>query len=357
MSTHGNGIGSGMSQLSYYILADDTIGDHPVIACPISLTGAGGRGLYTLIGDMGNPTGAIIVKFNPQSVPDRCTWTYDGTTASEYSSATEGYLEGVVGTIGAGANCGLTNANGSDGVTFTGNNHYYDTEAQAYESDGTTVDLNGGNAYTASQVSLTTNAPGACTMVIPKPNFTPANVTLVIDGPCPGTAWSVNMFCAKPLNAKPMGGEGKACTTIAGFEAAAITGGTTLNAAGNVSGSFGEFVFGPGIPIGTTISAVNVGGNPNVATISNPANNAVGINISVSPGIFYYVDVSHNEGNTIGSTGYNKDATVEVHDWAFQDSSAINQLGAGTYPVEITPGVFKQVTVSSDGVVTSIANC
>ena len=358
MSTHGNGIGAGMSELSYHILADDVSGDHPVIACPVTISGAGGRGLYTLIGNMGAPTCAVIVKFNPLSVPDRCTWTYDGTTASEYSSVNEGYLEGVVGTIGAGANCGLTNADGSDGVTFTGNNHYYDQAAGAYESDGTTVDLNGGNAYTASQVTLTTNAPGNCTMVVPKPNASPTNVTLVIDGPCSGTGWQVQMYCAKPCNAKPMGGEGKDCDTITNISGAAITGGTTLNAGTtDISGANGEFVFGPGIPLGTTITAVNVGGDATVATLSNTCTNALGIAVSISPGIFYYVDISHNEGNTVGSTGYNQDTTVEVHDWAFQDRSAVGQLAAGTYPVEITPGTKRKLVVSSDGIVTAINNC
>jgi len=359
MSTHGNGIGAGMSELSYHILADDTTGDNPVIACPVQLNGAGGRGLYTLIGNMGAPTGAVIVKFNPLSVPDRCTWTYDGTTASEYSSATEGYLEGIVGTVSAGANCGLTNADGSDGVTFTGNNHYYDLSAGAFESDGTTVDLNDGNAYTASQVSLTTNAPGDCTMVIPKPNSSPTNVTLVIDGPCSGTGWRVDMYCAKPLNFKAKGGEGKACSTITLLSgSAAITGGTTLNSGGtSLTGTVNEFVFGPGIPLGTTVTAVNVGGNPNVVTLSQACTNAVGITVSISPEIFCYVDVSHSEGNTVGSTGYNQALAVEVNDWAFQDFNAVNQLSAATHPVEITPGVIKQVTVSSDGIVTSIANC
>tara|TARA_R100001463_G_scaffold85139_2_gene140015 strand:+ start:10168 stop:11241 length:1074 start_codon:yes stop_codon:yes gene_type:complete len=357
MSKHGMAVGLNHSEMSYHILADDVSGENPIIACPVQINGAGGRGLYTLIGNMGSPTGAVIVKFNPLSVPDRCAWTYDGTTASEYSSASEGYLEGVVGTISAGSNCGLTNANGSNGATFTGNNHYYDTEAEAFESDGTTVDLNGGNAYTASQVTLTNSAPGDCTMVIPKPSLSPTNVTLVIDGPCPGTGWRVDMYCAKNLNGKAMGGEGKACSTINLLTGAAITGGTTLNAGSDISGSINEFVFGPGIPLYTRISAVNVGGNPNVATLSNPATNAVGIDISISPGAFWYVDVSHAEGNTFNSTGYNQDTTVEVNDWAFQDFNAVGQLAAGTYPVEITPGVVKQVTVSSDGIVTSIANC
>ena len=99
MSKHGMAVGLNHSEMSYHILADDVSGEHPVLDCPVVISGSGGKGKYTLIGNMGATTGAIIVKFDPASVPDRCVWTYDGTSASEYSSSSEGYLEGVIGTI------------------------------------------------------------------------------------------------------------------------------------------------------------------------------------------------------------------------------------------------------------------
>lgn len=358
MSKHGMAVGLNHSEMSYHILADDVSGEHPVLDCPVVISGSGGKGKYTLIGNMGATTGAIIVKFDPASVPDRCVWTYDGTSASEYSSSSEGYLEGVIGTISSGANCGLTNADGSDGVTFTGNNHYYDQTAGAYESDGTTVDLNSGSAYTASQVTLTTNAPGDCYMVVPKPNSSPTNVTLVIDGPCSGTGWSVDMYCAKALTAKPMGAAGAACSTITNLTGMEVTGGTTLTGSTDISGLNGQYIFGNGIPFGTTITAVNVGGDPNTATISKTSTNASGLDVTASAGILYFVDVNHAEGNTVGSTSYNAAHQPETNDWVFTDENGANQLAAGTYPVEVVVGgAQKKIVVSSDGIITAVNNC
>ena len=59
--------------------------------------------------------------------------------------------------------------------------------------------------------SLTPSAPGVCTMVIPKPNATPNLVDLLIDGPCGGTAWEVDIFCPVDCNRFDAGVKSGAC--------------------------------------------------------------------------------------------------------------------------------------------------
>ena len=184
------------------------------VACGQSISGNGNQGLYNLDFDASAATGAILVKFNPLSFPDKCTWTYDGVTASEYSSAAEGYLQGFVGTIADGVsqcNPDLTNANGSMNPapgTFTGNiNNYNGT---SFVNTGVPVTM---GPYAAAPVgmSLTTSAPGICYMVIPKPNATPTTVSLVIDGPCGSTGWNLAIECPVDCNEFIAGINGAAC--------------------------------------------------------------------------------------------------------------------------------------------------
>ena len=65
------------------------------ISCDTIVSGAGGIGEYRSDVLLGNDTGAVIIRFNNYSIPDKCTWTYDGVSASEYSTALFGYMQGM----------------------------------------------------------------------------------------------------------------------------------------------------------------------------------------------------------------------------------------------------------------------
>ena len=69
--------------------------------CPSVLTGSGNAGKYTMNINVGSDMGAIVIRFNPESRPDKCTWTFDGVSASEYSHPIKGYMQGFVGTRGS----------------------------------------------------------------------------------------------------------------------------------------------------------------------------------------------------------------------------------------------------------------
>ena len=175
--------------------------DGCTVPCGSGVNGSGGTGSYSLTMNLGNSIGAALVTFNPQSVPDKCTWTYNGVSASEYSSPSEGYLQGMIGTIASAGSCSLamTNANGSNNQSTTGASFLYDASSTQFVNTGTPATLGPYTNQAAGGVDFTANAPGNCIMVVPKPNASPENVTFVIEGPCTGTAWSIAVTCPTAL--------------------------------------------------------------------------------------------------------------------------------------------------------------
>lgn len=327
MGKHGNGIGSGYSTLSYHLLDDEQV----VFSCPFGLNGNGGFGLYNIDANVGNTTGAVIIAFRVFNVPDRAIWTYDGQSASEYSSPYYGYLQDMIGTIGR--DCGFNNANGSGNTTFTNaNNYYYDADSQQFELvDDTPVSLNGGNPYSAAQVNLTPSAPGWAIMVVPKPNSTPSLLNVVAEGPCSTTGWDIKIECPRPLQARPASQvncngikmdsnvEIKASLNQLQFSSSTAT--TELGI------SVGTYVFGEFIPDGTTVASIQSG---NFVTLSASATQSgTGNKITFSDDILYFADVSQLDGNTVGSDNQS-DFNVKVHDWVYADSSAVNSI-TGTW--------------------------
>ena len=175
--------------------------DNCTVPCGSGINANGGTGSYSVTLNLGNSIGAVLVTFNPANIPDKCTWTYDGVSASEYSSPNFGYLQGVIGTVATAGSCGpaMTNANGSNGNTYTGGTFLYDAGTSSFVNQGIPVTLGPYTNQAAGGVDFTATAPGDCIMVIPKPNATPENVTFVIEGPCGGTAWSMAVACPVAL--------------------------------------------------------------------------------------------------------------------------------------------------------------
>ena len=326
MGKHGNGIGSGYSTLSYHLLDDEQV----VFDCPFQLGGHGGYGLYTINANVGNTTGAVIIAFNVDNIPDRAIWTYDGQSASEYSSPNHGYLQDLIGTIGK--DCGFNNANGSGATTYTNaSNYYYDADSQQFELvDQTLVSLNGGNPYSAAQVNLTPTQPGWAIMVVPKPNLTPSALSTIVEGPCGSTGWNISIECPRPLQARPASQVN--CNGIKMDEDVVIQ--SSLNqldlseSTTSLGISVGTYVFGEFIPDGTTVASIQ---SSNEITLSASATQSV-VNqkITFSDSIAYFADVSQIDGNTVGSDNQS-DFNVEVHDWVYADSSAVNSISGAWY--------------------------
>ncbi len=195
------------------VLLQQTICDTCTVSCGNMIPGiVFGQGKYNFTYDIGTSTGAVLVRFDPGAGPAKCTWTYGGVSASEYSSSTEGYLQGVVGTIAAGAACTspIDNATGSNAATYSVTEYNWQTSTNTFESEPVSATLGPYTNNAAGGTSLTTADPGFCVMVIPKPNATPSTATFVIESPCSGKP-GITVNCPISLNLFAAGPAGGGC--------------------------------------------------------------------------------------------------------------------------------------------------
>lgn len=184
--------------------------------CGTQITGNGGQGVYQLDMDVGgtaNDTGAIIITFDPQNIPDGIQAVYDGQVYNTLSSELYGLLESTV--AGVPTYIGET----SRDCGTVGGGTYPNLDVYQYQGNGfvntqqpTTVVIQPG------QSQLTPNGPDNCVMVIPKPNASPAVVNFTFIGPCNSTAWSFNVQCPRALDpisaSAPQNSQADACTAI-----------------------------------------------------------------------------------------------------------------------------------------------
>ncbi len=294
--------GTGLGQYSTLSACNTACVPMPACGTPTSINGGSSSapGDYSVTFDMGSITGATIIRFYPMVEPDRCTWTYDGVTASEYSSPTYGYLQGMIGSVNAGGSnppCNpiMTNADGTSGGTYTGGTYAYNFGTGNWDNQSIPITMGpytGTNQYPGQAIDLTlspgNNSPGYSMMVVPKPNALPQTVDLVIRGNCATTVWDMEVFCPVELSVKDRGDLGGTCQAY------------------------------------TTV---------------------------------FYTASPHTAN---GLSQYN----LQVHDWVFEDINGVTPLPAGDYPARfpINPatgagGPHKIMTVSTDGVITALVGC
>ena len=294
--------GTGLGQYSTLSACNTACVPMPACGTPTSINGGSSSapGDYSVTFDMGSITGATIIRFYPMVEPDRCTWTYDGVTASEYSSPTYGYLQGMIGSVNAGGSnppCNpiMTNADGTSGGTYIGGTYAYNFGTGNWDNQSIPITMGpytGTNQYPGQAIDLTlspgNNSPGYSMMVVPKPNALPQTVDLVIRGNCATTVWDMEVFCPVELSVKDRGDLGGTCQAY------------------------------------TTV---------------------------------FYTASPHTAN---GLSQYN----LQVHDWVFEDINGVTPLPAGDYPARfpINPatgagGPHKIMTVSTDGVITALVGC
>jgi len=157
--------------------------------CGSSISGTGGQGFRIVNLDTGTDTGAIIVAFDPQSIPDGIRAIYDGVIYNELSSVNDGYR--ASSTPGNFTFIGRTSSDcGISGTTYPSLIEY-EYGSTTWIATGNTV----GVTVDAGDVSLGTSVPGWSYIVIPKPTASPSTVTIQIVGPCSNTAFQVNALC------------------------------------------------------------------------------------------------------------------------------------------------------------------
>jgi len=351
--------------------------------CPVScdevISGAGQQGTYLLEFDAGEKTGAVIVIFNPQAVPDRCQWTYDGVSASEYSSPSEGYLQGVIGvytnppTIRSGTTacdpsttpCALNQltevgfdfstvvnlgVGGTQVVIDTTTGLLASVPAQAIAAGQDYIviaDINGGAATLSTNGVAYTIATGA-----PTNDCFPCGVNPICNsnGSNGLTYTGTEFEYDNVFNTFTATGN----TTILGPYTSNALGGTTLTA--SAPGNCMMVIPKPN-PFPTAINLQMdgpCGGTAWSVTLNCP--NALN-DFSCKPHPMSCGDTltdvmfTAHVGNT---TGFSPGITV--NDWAFADVNGVNPKPAGIYGVDIG-GVINCVTVSANGVVTAVSVC
>jgi len=171
----------------------------PQVNCPACATPCGGaisasgsQGVYYLDIDLGTDVGAVVISFDPYSVPDGIQATYNSVVYNGLSSPTFGWLQGSPGLptyIGdSGSNCGLPEGSPFDLPVF-------EYQGGAFVALGTSEAV----TILSSQLDFTVGGPGASVMVIPKTQGTPSILSLKMIGPCSGTAFAVNVACPVSL--------------------------------------------------------------------------------------------------------------------------------------------------------------
>jgi hypothetical protein len=162
--------------------------------CGTAIAGSGGTGLYLLNSDTGSTPsdiGAIIIKFDPQNVPDGIKVDYNGSTYNTLSSPVDGLHKSTDPTgftiVGNSASdCGLagviTNIPAATEYLYNGTSFVATGNTQS-------ITINPGD------VDLGPSSPGECVMVIPKTTATPNIINFKMLGPCGSTAWTIDVSC------------------------------------------------------------------------------------------------------------------------------------------------------------------
>jgi hypothetical protein len=160
--------------------------------CGTTINASGGQGIYLLDLETGTTVsdiGAVIIRFNPQGVPDGIRATLGANVYNKLTSPVDGLHQssnaGALTFVGlASADCGIS------GTT-------YPTLAE-FEYNGTAFVATGNTqsvTVAAGDVSLGASAPGNTMMVIPKLTPSPSIINFEVVGPCSGTAWSMSVAC------------------------------------------------------------------------------------------------------------------------------------------------------------------
>lgn len=171
----------------------------PQQACPACAVPCGGtisesgvQGIYYLNVDLGTPTGAVLIEFDPVFVPDGIKAVYNSVVYNGVSSPTYGWLQGSAGLptyIGeAASDCGIV-----AGSPYTLDEFQYD--GTDFISLGTTTSV----TVLSGQLDLTVLQPGNTLMVIPKTAASPSILNLSFIGPCSGTVFDVSVTCPAAL--------------------------------------------------------------------------------------------------------------------------------------------------------------
>lgn len=158
--------------------------------CGSTISASGGTGLYKLdiaVGGTPSDVGAIVIRFDPLSVPDGIRATFDGVVYNTLSGENDGYRTASPGgfnfTGNTGSDCNIL-ANSPHTLTV------FDYQGGSFQNTGTQEVV----TVVAADMNLGGD-PDMQTMVIPKTSALPDIVNIEAVGPCTGTGWNIQVNC------------------------------------------------------------------------------------------------------------------------------------------------------------------
>jgi hypothetical protein len=183
-------------QQSSGVLLEATICEECLPPCGGVISVSGGEGIYLLeigLGSTSSDVGAVIIRFDPSSVPDGIRAIYDSVVYNKLSSPVDGVHQSatpgnftIIGNVNATSGCSASWYPSGGSVIV-----------DEYLYDGTSFNLTGNSqtiAIDSNDLSLG-DPPGDSIMVIPKLNGTPNIINIQVLGPCSSTGWDINISC------------------------------------------------------------------------------------------------------------------------------------------------------------------
>lgn len=164
---------------------------------PVSIVQRGTEGVYNTTVSLGSGTGAVIITFKPGAIPDGIYASYNSVIYNALSSEVDGYHK--TSTASGVTYLGDQNS-GTCATQITTNSPYTLPE---YTYSGGNFALTGSSesvTIVGADVSLSTQDPKDCVMVIPKLTAAPASLLVSVINFCKSGAWSLNIACPAALS-------------------------------------------------------------------------------------------------------------------------------------------------------------
>jgi hypothetical protein len=161
--------------------------------CGENISGSGNQGIYLINLETGTELGAVIISFDPDTIPDGIRATYDGNVYNTLSSVVDGPHRStdpngftIVGSSGSTGTCSSWYPSGG---TISLNEFIY--SGISFTPTGNTQSI----TITTGDISLNTVPPQTCIMVIPKVNISPSIINIEAIGPCSSTVFTISAEC------------------------------------------------------------------------------------------------------------------------------------------------------------------
>lgn len=166
--------------------------------CGNLITATGTTGLYLInldVGGTSSDVGAVILRFNPASVPDGIRVTYNGNSYNSLTCPLDGFHQStdpdgftIIGVVTGTASCSSWYPSGA---TLSLNEFLYD--GTSFNPTGNTQSV----VISPGDISLSPGPPqvGNCMLVIPKTTAGPNIMNVELLGPCTSTFWVINTSC------------------------------------------------------------------------------------------------------------------------------------------------------------------